>query len=684
MAEAGGSLPAPDPAASPKKRRAEPKMMRRGPGRPRTRPDKIRYMPGHIGGWSKARRIMSAVEAHEENGWTQTEAARYYGLAVGTVNRHVNARRREREGAEERSRQARVGIAEANAAIDGVDFSRAGLGAVGLNETRRVPPVGEFVRRYFGGLKCWNCVSPTGEPVRHEIPPFHDEIMERLTSVTEKRVLVNVPPEHSKTTNGTVFTSVYDIVRDPNIQMAVVSAGEDLAKDIVGQIQMFLEDPAIYEGAAGNLIDEWGPFNDGLVTWTQKQMVVAGRRSAEKEPTMRAFGINSKIYGRRLHRIVCDDIADLDNNDTPEKVDRQFRKVTSILDSRVGGNGRLHVIGTRVAANDVYSRLLGLEGYTVIRHPCILSYDEGRTLWPDHIDFAEALRRKGRTATPELFELIYQNSDMMTEGATFTREQLDRCHDERALGQLPSTPVTLIVGVDPAGHGKQAGFTAMVLLGVDSGGYRHLVDLVNVRSMSQPQMQAQIFDWVSRYRPRSLRYEAVALQSQIFETREFREHLSAFGTRMDQHRTNSKGGVAGKWDPHWGVETMSVSFHNQMVSLPWGDAKAKRMVGQLEEQLMRFPMDGAPTDLLMAYWIADTGCRLALERGSLQRFQNRRHFEAPPPEMLQRRMMHGRSGLVRRANGRDFAPGVRDRVPIRLANMDVDDRDMEAMFDAPA
>jgi hypothetical protein len=627
-------------------------------------------MSQHLKGWSAQRRAKTASEKVLVEGWSQAEAARWAGVTPSTVGKYVRAVRNAEQQAEERSAVARKELAAAQPGFEAPERATEPANHV-TGELPRLPRnIGDFVRTYFGGLKCWNCLGADGEPVRHEIPPFHDEIMSRMVDPREKRMLVNVPPEHSKTTNGTVFTSVYDIAWNRNIQMAVVSAGEDLAKDIVGQIQRFLEDPEMYDGAERNLIDDCGGFQDGR-TWTQKQFVVAGRQSAEKEPTMRAFGINSKIYGRRIHRIICDDIADPDNNDTPEKVSKMFKKVTGVLDSRVGGNGRLHVVGTRVAAADVYSQLLELSDYTIIRHPCILSYEDQITLWPDHIGFVEAMKRKGRT-TAEQFELMYQNNDFMSEGASFTREHMDKTHDEsRVLGQVPrGVGLAIVLGVDPAGHGKQAGFTAMVLLGIERAtGTRYLIDLCNVRSMTQPQMQAQIFDWTSRYNVQSVRYETVALQSQIFETAEYRQHITAAGARMDRHNTNSKGGVAGKWDPNWGIETMSTSFHNGMVSFPWGDARTKRAVGELEEQLMRFPMEGAPTDLMMAYWIAETGCRLLFERGKTRNFRQEHRGEPAPANM--RRKVWSR-GAPRDVSARDYGLRPRREVPFRLANMDAE------------
>jgi hypothetical protein len=265
-------------------------------------------------------------------------------------------------------------------------------------------------------------------------------------------------------------------------------------------------------------------------------------------------------------------------------------------------------------------------------------------------------------------------------GASFSKEHLERCHDEgRVLGQLPKgIPLTLFIGVDPAGQGKQAGYTAMVLMGIDRAtGVRYLIDVVNVKQMRAPQMQTQIFDWCSRYNVYSVRFESVALQTQIFDTKEYRSGLTERGARMDWHQTHGGRGAAGKQDAQWGIESMAPGFHNAQVSLPWGDRETRRKVGELEEQLMRFPMEGAPTDLMMAYWIADTGCSL-LTRKAMPKFGFRDQSRQRVPQRQQRRRR-----IINAATGESHPPTSRDYwVPDgerrRLANMQMAVAELEA------
>src|SRR5690606_28779683 len=103
-------------------------------------------------------------------------------------------------------------------------------------ETSRVPPIDEFVRRYFDGLKC------PRHGVHHDIPDYQDEIMRKVSDPKVKRLLVNVPPGHSKSTTGTVFTTVYEIVRNPNTQVAIISGTTRMAQRFLRQIRQYLTD----------------------------------------------------------------------------------------------------------------------------------------------------------------------------------------------------------------------------------------------------------------------------------------------------------------------------------------------------------------------------------------------------------------------------------------------------------
>jgi hypothetical protein len=164
-----------------------------------------------------------------------------------------------------------------------------------------------------------------------------------------------------------------------------------------------------------------------------------------------------------------------------------------------------------------------------------------------------------------------------------------------------------------------------VLLGVDlETGKRHLVDLVNVKQMKAPQVIAQVLEWADRYPLRELRVEVNGLQAQLYQyNTELQSGLSNRGVRIAPHVTH-KGN---KWDPQFGVEAMASLYHNQMITTPWADANSRRKFRDLEEQLLQFPM-GKVSDLVMAMWFAEIGCRELFQRTQLPSFDGRHKVPA--------------------------------------------------------
>jgi hypothetical protein len=620
-------------------------------------------------GWSPSRRMQTAFEKVLEQGLTQAEAARIYGISRSHLNKKLAAHRDELKQREERSAEAAARRREHRPVVPVTDETdvpsvtasepdlsselpgRGSLdcqpaipspGPLGIKEGRRIPPIGEFVRRYFDGFKCFDC------GVHHEVPAFHDEMMEFAKDPTIKRGLMLVPPGHSKSTCVTVWCTVHDLYEDPNAMISIISAGGDLAEAFVYQIANLLTDVRLYEDCSGNPIDELGALRQPGSGWSQKGFYV-GRISPEKDPSVRAYGWGSKIYGRRQHKIILDDLADVDNQSNPDQVEKMRRKIVREYDSRVGDNGKLIAVGTRIHPDDIYSHLMPLKDYHIYKRSCIVDEHLGLTLWPDHFGIDAANRARGRM-TPAEFELIYQNAEVPTTEAIFTEDQLKRCHDDsRSLGMVPPGCVTFI-GIDPAGAGEQAGYTSMICLAVDPRvGVRYLVDIVNQKQMRAYQMKDQIFEWVAMYKPREIIVEANGLQSQLVQyNQELLVPLAEKGVRVTGHLTHGGRGRGGKHDPEFGVQAMAPLFHNAVVNLPYQDINTRRKVGELEHQLVRFP-HGLVTDMVMAFWIAETGVKMFQQTQLIEPFDARGTSRWPKRITRRRQIWDPSEGTLRAA-----------------------------------
>jgi hypothetical protein len=619
------------------------------------------------------RRMAEAVTLVLDHGWNQTQAAKYTGVSRSRLNVNVGERRKELAESQARSEAARAervaafdrtaaqgpgadnqdpelsmplqpgpelfggGGAETTLPVQAGQVQSPLLGTPtgdqpGLilpeivipstsevlrisNEHRRVPPPGEFIRMYFGGVVCPDC------GVHHEVPDFHDRMLDRMNDPGCRRLLVNVAPYHAKSTIGTVYDSVYKICEDPNIRIGIVSKAERLAKNFLFQIKKFLTDPNVY-GSGPNLIDDWGPFHN-TNSWSNTEIYVAGRQSSEKDPTVAVFGVGALIYGWRFDVMKFDDIADLENQKNPDRVAEMLRWAVQECASRVGKSGKLHFMGTRISPGDIYSYLQNLPAYEVIRFPCITDETGEMTLWPEHFPYRAAVEQRD-SMTLEAFQLVYQNIDTPGFGAAFPLDVLERSQDtEHVLGMYDSD-WRLVLGVDPAGAGEQAGFTAMVVLGVNmTTGERHIVDIANVKQMRAPQIKDQILQFADQYPLTEIRVEVNGLQSQLFQyDRELVQRITDRGIRLVPHITGRN-----KWDPQFGVESMGPLFYNGQIKCAYGDINSRKKVGQLHEQLAQFPM-GAVTDLVMALWFAELGCREIYQRFKMPAFDERMKMPA--------------------------------------------------------
>jgi len=538
---------------------------------------------------------------------SQSEAARQCGVTRPKLNQKIQEYKRKLADQQQRAKEANK---PPNIAID---------------ERARFPTLEEFDDLYFSDIRCTDCMDENGEGIHHELAGFHREIMREVTDPESRRTLINIPPFHAKSLTATIKSTVYEIARNPNSQTLVICAGKGLAIRFLHSVKKFLEDDHQYRNTPRNLIEDYGPFRNEAERsgWGAESIYVVGRQSAEKDPTVEAKGAGTHIYGTRFTRVLFDDIADFGNQKNPEQVDEMYNWIQQEPMTRIGGkSGKAIFVGTRIRPSDIYSKLQGLPGYKVIRYPCILDEVTEKTLWPEHFGWEQAMQQRA-VMGPAEWELVFQNTEALGINASFTEDMVKAAHDPtRSIGHT-EPEWALVAGLDPAGAGAQAGFTALVLVGVDlKSGRRYLVDLVNIRSLKAPQLRDQIFAWADQYpRLRELRVEVNGLQGQLTQyNEEMQLHLTNKGIRIVPHITHGHN----KWDADFGVESMAPLYYNHMVSVPWQDLVSRNKFGELDRQLLEFhPGMTSPNDLVMALWFAELGCREIFQRETMPMFSPR-------------------------------------------------------------
>jgi len=450
------------------------------------------------------------------------------------------------------------------------------------------------------------------------------------------RLLVNVPPEHAKSTVITVNYSTYRIALNPNIRIIVVSKTLNKAREFVYAIKQRLSHPRWLK-----LQTAYGPdggWKDDADTWRTDTVYLGGdaRNSSEKDPTLQALGMGGQIYGARADLIILDDCITTANAHEWEK---QMDWLQKEVITRLGKNGKLLVVGTRIAANDLYKELRnpkhwsgGRSPFTYMGMPAVLDYaekaEDWTTLWaesdvpwdgdtdtPKENGYfpkwdGPTLAKRRSEVTPSTWALVYQQEDIQEDsifppvlvaGSTNGARRKGPLRPE-AIGHPPKIEAYTIIGFDPA----MAGNAAFVVATYNrADGRIYVLDCINMAEPTPQKIRATIEDLVERYKPQEFRVEINAHQKAYSLDDELRNWLAGYGVRLDAHFTGKN-----KWDTSFGVASMSTLFgtvrdekfqKNNIIELP--SSEGSEGIKALTQQLLTWkPETRGKTDCVMALW----------------------------------------------------------------------------------
>jgi len=482
-------------------------------------------------------------------------------------------------------------------------------------------------------------------------PSWLHPSMKYEPGLAHNRILLNIPPNHAKSITITVDYVTWQVVRNPNFRVLIVSQTQQLAADFLYAIKQRLTHP-MYESLQQAYAAGVG-FNSKSASW-QATRVTFGtelRESSEKDPNIEAIGIGGQIYGKRADMIIVDDAVTLKNANEFEK---QIRWLTQDVRSRLNPTGKLVVIGTRVSAMDLYRELRnedrypgGLVPWKYLAMPALLTThedpDKWETLWPasdapfdgqlesDKNEDGLYPRWNGRNLYNErqamdasTWALVYQQQDI-SDDAIFdpvcVRGSIDGM---RKAGRLvPGNPghprdvngFSFICGLDPA----MVGDTAVVCYAVDRVTHkRYIVDAIKITRPTPAAIRQLIFDWTSLYQPSEWIVEKNAFQSFLTQDEGIRQNLASQGVLLREHHTGTN-----KWDSGFGVASMSTLFgtkqhdgkhhRDNLIHLP--SDQTENIKALIEQLITWSPSTKGKTDMVMALWFCEIRAREMLNQG---------------------------------------------------------------------
>jgi hypothetical protein len=464
-----------------------------------------------------------------------------------------------------------------------------------------------------------------------------------------KRVLINVPPEHAKSTTITTNYVLYNIVTNPNARVIIVSKTQGMARKFLGAIKTRLSHPAYIK-----LQTAFGPnggYKADATQWSADMIYLGtGRDSGEKDPTVQALGFGSQIYGARADLIILDDVV---MNSNAHEWEKQIEWLQKEVITRLGRHGKLLIVGTRVAPIDLYKMIRdpgqwsgGKTPFTYCAMPAVLEFDEKpdnwKTLWAktniqeneiDEVgtdglypkwDGPSLFKRRSEVA-PSVWAMVYQQEDVQEDSIFSPSCVAGSVNGMRKRGPLkegvPGHPKHIesgytIIGLDPA----MAGATAAVVATYNrSDGKIYILDCINMTEPTPAKIQTLIEEWVEKYKPQELRIEINAHQKAYALDDNLRNFLASYGCQLNSHFTGKN-----KWDTSFGVASMATLFgntrdgrfqDNNLIELPSNEGSEG--LKALVQQLITWKPDTRnPTDCVMALWFAIIRIRELMQTSS--------------------------------------------------------------------
>lgn len=518
----------------------------------------------------------------------------------------------------------------------------------GVKATDAVPDFPEFAEKYLGKavpqhhLRIWDVVQG------REPRDLRDGMTYQAGHEPGRFMLINIPPDHAKSTTWTVNYSLWRIVKNPDIRIGIVSKSQTMAKKFLAQIKFYLNNPSLFPELHSAFAPDGGwrsdDKTDGLA-WRENMIYIRGRTGAEKEPTVEALGIGGQIYGARFDLILLDDIEDMGSAGQYEQhADWIGQEVFNRLHPE---HGQLMILGTRVGVMDVYRKLRDDARtedqepfYTYFSQPAILSGEsehstEWEVLWPERMHAKAIARAKAAMTDPRRFTFIYQQRDI-SDHAIFPAEAVDasinrqRFHGpmvpnatgHRAYGMQG---LYVVAAWDPA---SSAGRNAFVVIGTDkTTKHRWVLDVWNKKGAVARETIQLVKDWTVKYNVNEWRIEKNAVQQFITQLPELQQFVVGHGGKIVEHQTTGN-----KWDADMGVEASLAPLimscvddvDGHLVAKPDGagmiefpSPRRNRHVLELAEQLKSWEPENKKLvqDLVMALWFAELGVRQYLRSG---------------------------------------------------------------------
>ena len=252
----------------------------------------------------------------------------------------------------------------------------------------------------------------------------HRVIAEKLELIAQgklKRLIVNMPPRHSKSEFASYLMPAWFLGRNPKLKIIQATHNTELAVRFGRKVRDLIDEPK---------------FKDIFPKVDLKaDSKAAGRWETSKGGEYFAAGVGAAVTGRGADLFIIDDPHSEQDALSESAFENAFEWYTSGPRQRLQPGGSIIVVMTRWGMKDLTGRLIKAQGsdsmsdkWEVIEFPAIMPSD--KPLWPEFWNKDDLLKVKASLPVGK-WNAQWQQQPTATEGAIVKKEWWQRWEKEK-------------------------------------------------------------------------------------------------------------------------------------------------------------------------------------------------------------------------------------------------------------
>ena len=232
-----------------------------------------------------------------------------------------------------------------------------------------------------------------------------------LASGKIKRLIINMPPRHTKSEFASYLLPAWMIGKNPKLKIIQATHTADLAIDFGRKTK--------------NLVDEQN-YRDLFDTRLQEDSQAAGKWKTEQGGEYFAAGVGGAITGRGADLLIIDDPhKEQDVRADGKAFEKAMNWYTAGPRQRLQPGGAIVIVMTRWSTKDLTGQLLksqseeGSDQWEVVELPALLP--DGKPVWPEYWTAEELLKTKSSIPVSNWLSQ-YMQQPTAEEGAIIKRD----------------------------------------------------------------------------------------------------------------------------------------------------------------------------------------------------------------------------------------------------------------------